>query len=294
MSDTNHQPTPDILDTAIGALRDAPVPAGPSADLATATVAAVHNRLAGAVPSELARQQRRRRIMRYIGYGTATAVVVAVATAAGILWFGGGSATAHFQKALDNAERAKSVKVTMTIENGGKVTHVGTLYRQGDMIRAETVQDAELPDKPVIVGDLKTRKTLTLLPQTKTAQRATVGEQELRFITGMLSNFTDLRAQLGGKDAKAVKEVGTETIGDRKTTAYELTAKGPLPGLWKVWVDPKTNFPVRARLAQEKGKNAFTLDFEDWNKDFDPKLFSLDPPEGYKLIDAPKAPEVGP
>ena len=73
MSEANSRPTPDILDEATGALRDAPVPAGPSADLAAATVAALNNRLAGAVPSEQFRRERRRRIMRYVGFTTAAA-----------------------------------------------------------------------------------------------------------------------------------------------------------------------------------------------------------------------------
>ena len=125
MSEVNDGPTPDALEDATGALRGAPVPAGPPTELSAATVAAIQNRLAGAPPaSELARR-RRRTIMRYIGFGTATAAAVAVATAAGILWFGG-SAAAHVQKAIDNAEKATSVKVTMTIENKGKVTSIRT------------------------------------------------------------------------------------------------------------------------------------------------------------------------
>ncbi len=224
--------------------------------------------------------------MRYIGFGTATAAAVAVATAAGILWFGG-SAAAHVQKAIDNAEKASSVKVTATIENKGKVTHVHTVYRQGDAVRMETVQDAELPDKPVVVADLKTRKALTLLPATKTATRSELGAQETQAVAGMLGDFAGLKAHLGGGDDKAVKALGEEKIGDRKTTAYEITANGPIPGVWKVWVDPKTDFPVRLRLAGE-AKQSLTFDFEDWNKKFDAKLFSQDVPEGYKLPEVKK------
>ena len=54
-------------------LRAAPVPAGPPAELAAATVAAVARRLPAAVPSQLAYQSRRRTIMRYIGYGSTAA-----------------------------------------------------------------------------------------------------------------------------------------------------------------------------------------------------------------------------
>lgn len=284
MSEVNDRPTPDALEDATGALRGAPVPAGPSTELSAATVAAIQTRLAGAPPaSELARR-RRRKIMRYIGFGTATAAAVAVATAAGILWFGG-SAAAHVQKAIDNAEKATSVKVTMTIENKGKV-EVRTLYRQGDAVRVETAADATLPDNPIMVVDLKTRKLLTLLPGTKGAARGELAAQEAQAVAGMLGDFAGLKTYLGGDD-KAVKALGEEKIGDRKTTAYEITAAGPIPGVWKVWVDPKTDLPVRLRLAGE-AKQSLTFDFEDWNKKFDAKLFSQDVPEGYTLPEVKK------
>ena len=277
MSEVNDRPTPDALEDATGALRGAPVPAGPSTELSAATVAAIQTRLA---------RRRRRTIMRYIGFGTATAAAVAVATAAGILWFGG-SAAAHVQKAIDNAEKATSVKVTMTIENKGKVTEVRTLYRQGDAVRVETVADATLPDNPIMVVDLKTRKLLTLLPGTKGAERGELAAQEAQAVAGMLGDFAGLKAHLGGGDDKAVKALGEEKIGDRKTTAYEITAAGPIPGVWKVWVDPKTDLPVRLRLAGA-AKQSLTFDFEDWNKKFDAKLFSQDVPEGYTLPEVKK------
>src|SRR5262249_41491813 len=125
--------TRDILDKAIGALRDVPVPDGPPAELVAATVGAINQRLARAAP---AGPSRRRRTRRYAGYPAAGAV--AVATLAGVLGFGGSSAAARVQKALDNAAKAKSVKVTVmliNVEIEGKMTHVQTMFRQGDMIR---------------------------------------------------------------------------------------------------------------------------------------------------------------
>ena len=134
MSEQNNRPTPDILDEATGALRDAPVPAGPPADLTAATVAAITNRLAGTVPSEPARRQKRRRIMRYWGLGTAAAVV-AIATAAGVLLLGGTSAAARVQKALDNAAKAKSVRLVNKLDRDGKLETVMTMYVQTERSR---------------------------------------------------------------------------------------------------------------------------------------------------------------
>lgn len=296
MSDLNYQPTPDILDHATEALRDAPVPAGLPADLTAATLAAVNNRLAGMVPVELARQQRRRRIMRYVGFGTATAAAVVLATAAALFWTGG-SAAAHIQKALDNAEKAKSVKVIVTTVNAeapGKMTHAATIFRQGDRVRSEAVwMPPDVPVKPITLADLKTRKMLNLTPEAKTAQRGTLSAQESQALTAMMGNFAAMKARLTGGDDKTVKALGEEEIDGRKTKVYEITAKVPLPGVWKVWVDPKTDLLVR--LADGRPGGGIILNFEDWNKEFDAKVFSLDVPEGYKLIDAPRksAPDGG-
>src|SRR5262245_44776710 len=91
MSERNSQPTLDVLDQATEELRDAPIPAGPPAVLTTAAVAAINHRLAGAVPGELASRQRGRRVVRYIGYGSAVAFagvfVLALAAGAGVMFF---------------------------------------------------------------------------------------------------------------------------------------------------------------------------------------------------------------
>jgi outer membrane lipoprotein-sorting protein len=278
--------TRNVLDDATAALRDVPVPGGPPAELLAATVRAIDHRPAGAAP---AGPPRRKRIMRYAGYATAA---VAVATLVGLLGFGGGSAAARVQKALDNAAKAKSVKVTamlINVETEGKMTHVQTMFRQGDVVRIETVwAPPEMPVKPVTVADLKTRKALILLPQAKTAQRGTLGAEESQGMAAMMGNFAEMKAQLTGGDDKAVKAVGEERIGGRWTKAYEITVKDSKvarPGVWTVWVDPETELPVRLADAHR----GLILDFEDWNKEFDPKLFSLDVPAGYKEVEQPGA-----
>jgi hypothetical protein len=199
-----------------------------------------------------------------------------------------------FTRVLDNAAKARSVKVTAMLINvdiQGKMTHVQTMFRQGDMLRIETACFLPgLPDKPVTVADLKTRKSLLLLPQLKTAQRGTLGVEESQGVAGLMDNFAAMKAQLTGGDDKAVKAVGEEQIGGRRTKAYEITvtdSKVAHPGVWTVWVDPETELPVRLADAQR----ALILNFEDWNKEFDPALFRLDVPAGYKLIEGPKEPE---
>lgn len=283
MSESNSRPPADPLAAAVSVIRDAPTPPGPPPELTAATLAAVGNRLAGLAPNP-GRTARRRKIMRYVGFGTATAAAVAVAVTAGMFWSGGASAATRVQKALDNAAKAKSVTITATVENGGKVTHVRRVYRQGDKIRSESVKDAEhADDPPVTLGDLNTREALLLHPKAKTAHRIALGGQEVKLLVGWLDGRLAGIKALADGDADAVKALGEEKIGDRTTTVYAVKAKAP-PGEWKVWVDPKTDHPVRLRLAGEGAKHTFTLDFADWNKEFDPKLFELEVPPGYREV----------
>lgn len=284
MSDLNGQPPPDPLERATAALRDAPVPPGPPDDLTAATVAAVHTRLAALGAARRQQRQRRRRIMRYAGFGTAAAAAVAVAVT---LW-PGGSAAADVDKALDKAEKATSVKVRMTQERDGKVENVRTVVRQGDAVRAEIDTGAKEPGKVVFVGDLGTREVLAYAPGAKVAERGKIGDQEYKMITGALGDFAGLKATLAA-DPKAVKAVGEEKLGDRETAVFEFAGEtlrlgngGLFTSTWRVWVDPKTGFPVRLRRADNQ-KGVMTIDYEEWNTKFDAKLFSLDVPDGYKL-----------
>ena len=487
MSDQNSKPTPDPLDQAAGALREAPIPAGPPPELTAATVAAIHNRLAGAVPVEQVRRERRRRIMRYASFTTAAAVILGTA---GVLWFGGSSAAA-FQKAiekarraesvgytqrlavegipeqveiarirgeefriedgdgtrarianlrtrkavfldadrrlaqfvdlpagreappglleslnklagqdgekvgdedvagtratkfklkreepkggaeewfvwidpktgwpvkmqstgkvaltqengqekivpytltldkfewnakfedkvfsldapagyksvkgiappviesgptvfvnvvlpaLENAEKAKSVKVVATTENNGKADLTRTVYRQGDSIRVNTAKGAERRDETVVIADLKTREALFLEPKTKTVRRTTLGNQEVKLVTGVMDGLSGIKEQVAGGDEKALKDLGEEKLGDRKTHAYEVRRADEV---WKVWIDPKSSLPVRIRVG-EQGKNTLTLDFSKWNEEFDNKLFELKVPEDYRMVEQPE------
>jgi hypothetical protein len=222
VSDANSRPAPDILDQATGALRGAPVPAGPPADLTAATVAAVNNRLTGVTPGEPTRQSRRRKIMRYIGYGTATAAAVGIATLAGVLWLGGGSAAAKLQKALDNAEKAGSVRIVFKSgPKGAEQTDV-TIYRQGDFARVED------RDGKFRIVDLKGRKRLELDPVAKTARLIDLTAEEADAAADVYAKYANPLKTVRGAAGAVVKELPDERAGDRVLKVYSVR-RGP-PG----------------------------------------------------------------
>lgn len=293
MSNLNHRP--DVLDDATGALRDTPIPDGPPAELLAAAVAAIDHRLAGAVP---AGPSRRKRIMRYVGYTTATATAVVIATLAGILWLGGNSAAARVQKALDNAAKAKSVRLVWTREFEGKTTLLMTVHIQDGRSRWE---GRNRDQDTTLLIDIPGRQGLNLNHIDKTAKReALTGDRLTDARTQHEVFFNPLGVLRDTKDM-TVKELDGEKIDGRPMKVFMLShpgndEQGAMTAV--LWIDQKTDLPARLKLLDDalatedpSGPKVDTvIAFEDWNKEFDAKLFRLDVPEGYKEVEGPKDP----
>ena len=301
MSDTNHRPTPDALERATHALRDAPVPPGPPADVRAATTAAVHNRLAGAVPAEVARQQRRRRIMRYVRFGSAATVAAGLLVAAGVLWLGSAPASAAFVKAIENVEKAKSMRAVIVTEAAPEMKFEMKMFVQGDAARSEMDMGKDMGSFVVIV-DAKKREMLQLFPRTKTAIRTDLAEVEKKTeaVAKDVGKLTGLLTDLKGAKVAALPD---ETVDGRKLKVFAVKGHRleELKGTADVtvWIDPKTELPHRYRMEMQIGdvKTTAVTTFLGFNEDLDPKLFDTTIPEGYKLQGtgpAPAAPKPAP
>lgn len=277
MSEANNRPTPDVLDEAARALRDVPTPPGPLPELTVATLAAVQQRLTGTVPaSEPARRQRRRKIMRYIGYGTATAAAVALATAAATFWFTGNQAVA-LDKVLDNVQKAESV----TFVEKQKLGDQGELELHYS-VRGPRVR-IEFANGTALVVDTKQRTGLMLFPKEKGYLH--IDKDKLHGPAGGKLPIDDLLALRDRKPTSVEKEKldGKEV--------QKLTIKGEPkadpPGDWVLWIDPKTELPVKMTYSgttSAGGKEVSVMKvYEkfDWNVKLDDKLFDMTVPEGY-------------
>ncbi len=279
----NSQPVPDRLDEATRALRDAPVPPGPPDDLAAATVAAVENRLAGAVPAERARRERRRRIMRYIGFGTATAATVGVATAAALLWFGDGRAVA-LERVAEKVKRAESVTYVETQTLGGQAPIEMRFAVRGPLVRIDA---GDAGRSTVLILDTKEKTGLMLAPPAKAYRK--IDKDGPGRIGGPAGGQSPVEALLALKDRKP--ESTAEEKLDGKAV-QRLTIKGDPkadpPGDWVIWVDPKTELPVKMTYEGKTfagGKEVpVTKVFEKfvWNAKLDDTLFEQKVPAGYK------------
>lgn len=151
---------------------------------------------------------------------------------------------------------------------------------------------------------------LTLYPAEK---RAVL--EPLRDSTGIEESFAERLAQWHKRSEFAFAR--TERLRDRKTHVYESLYFGKIR--YTIWVDAESGLPVRAAMTKKTARTVneiqpvygFRLqDFappgskgspiagweplgEDepqivdegfqWNRELDPKLFSADPPEGYRI-----------
>lgn len=196
------------------------------------------------------------------------------------------------RQAADNAAKATSARIVRKVERDGKTTVVADSYWQGDLSRFEMV------GKLVLVRDLKAKQTLGLDLPAKTAERRALTEEEVKMERKMQTVFNNPLAIIREKQY-AVRQLPDEKIGDRRMEVFEIA--GPPKGGWpggkavppgRLWIDADTKLPARL-LDAEMGPGV-TLEFSDWNATFDPKLFSLDPPEGYKAEPPKPAGPTGP
>ena len=262
----------DPLDRVVEALRTAPVPPGPSAEVMAATVAAVTDR------AKPLHAERRRRVMRIVGYGTAGTLAAGVLVAAGVLWVGAGSVTA-LEEALKKAERATSYRVVFTDRRGDATTEIATLHIQGTSFRLDKSNGA------VVLQEITPNgvTTLTLDPLNSTARLVKFPganpDAALAFVTDPLADFRNEKDWV-------VREADKEAIDGRAMRVYEITPVKPAPNRHpcKLWVDAASGLPVR--MSETKGEQVERVrTYHAWNEKFDPKMFEMIVPEGYTLIE---------
>jgi outer membrane lipoprotein-sorting protein len=280
VSELNSRPTPDTLEEATGALREAPIPAGPTPQLTAATVAAIHNRLSGTVPREQVQRERRRRIMRYAGFTTAAAVLLGTAA---FLWLGGNRAVA-LDKVLDKVKQAESVTYVETQTIGYQAEMHLVCAIRGPMIRVEAIAGGQT--RQILIADTKKKVGLMLIPAAKAYVK--IDKNSPSKIHGPVgkSPIDDLLAL---KDRKLESTVEEKLDGK---TVQKLTIKGDPkadpPGDWVIWVDPKTELPVKMTYSgttfagDKQLPIAKTYEKFEWNPKLDDALFDMTVPEGYK------------
>lgn len=283
MSD-NHRFDPDPLGHATAALRNTPVPPGPPEPLIAATLAAISVRTF---------PPRRRWLMRILGLGSlATAAAVLVALFASPAR----SPAEDVKKAVLNAEKAKTVRLLVEQDDGAGTKLTTRIYLSDGKRRTDT----EPVGLSVILNE-KTQKGVMLFAKQQAYRTIDLGTDDpLNRAAKKGYEANSVCAAFKNLPKNHTAAVTDEYLDGRKTKAYELTdlkfdeggdefkdGKADM----KLWVNPKTDFPVQARTVLKAGEKKVTsvYTYLGFDEDLDPKLFDTAIPDGYKKLDLPKA-----
>jgi outer membrane lipoprotein-sorting protein len=150
------------------------------------------------------------------------------------------------------------------------------------------IEDA---DGVVIIADFAADNLLFLNPKHKGAMLiegfsdSEVIEKPADFIGQMQDHLRRAADNADFADVKYTK-LGEKRFNDRPAIGYRI--HDPEVELYKnvdIWADAETSMPVRLEYSMEiaGAKTVHTLKAFKYNQKLDPKLFSLEPPAGYKL-----------
>jgi outer membrane lipoprotein-sorting protein len=292
MNNPNQQPPTDRLDQATTALRNSQTPSGPSQQLVEQTVSSLLN------PPEPIRPSFRRMIMFQLArHSKLAAATLLLGFGCGIFWLIDRGAAPAFAQVLENVKKATSVTYTLKRKEnppqGRDPAESETKWYFIDGFeRVETTDN-----KNRSITDYKQKQNLKLDFEKKTARLRQISDAQ-----AALSPMDDLR-KLAESQAELLE---TTELDGKKVRVYRLKqvvfprfAIGPGNKNDKnvdarVWVDAETNLPVRFSLDVDGRTQQVSVVFEKftWNEQLDPKLFNLDIPEGFKLIES-KPPGAG-
>ncbi|HEX2474240.1 MAG TPA: hypothetical protein VHK01_05820 [Lacipirellulaceae bacterium] len=284
MSEHSHDQSEDILERAIAAARELPLPAGPSADITAQTLAAVRA-AANRPPSTFYER------IYQMPWTSKMSAVFATAASLFVVYLGLSNFTGRALAFAEVAEVLKSVRSakwkTTTVTKGTKnedVTSTGIgMFLAPSHERMETTF---LGAKIIQIMDGEKDKVLTLVPATKTAMiielKNLPPDRENPF-GNSFKGLRDLVINVQSGKAEKAERLGAEMIHGRLAEGFRIQ-KGSYE--IRIWADTKSLLPVRFEQRTSDGPEGCTVmtDFQV-DVDFDDSLFSLDVPTGYTVQD---------
>ena len=275
----SHQPAPaeesDPLFRALTALRNAPVPDGPSPDTLGRALAAVES----AARKRETHLNHWRKIM-LAGLKIAAALLAAVS---GVYFVSNPfslGAPVTFAEVAAKLQKAQTLAYTMTNElpDQPKQPPVRLLFKEPGHMRCETLPAGGM----VVITDSRDGRFLTLNPATKSAVlldgklpgAPKPGSQDIAAST--VTNFRKLADKPG-------EPAGEKRIGDVQAKGFRVVIAPGYETL--VWVDPEKRLPIQLEVTTPFGEKQMHGTINDIQLDLvlDDSLFSMDPPAGYTL-----------
>jgi hypothetical protein len=298
MTDHNERPAPDLLDQAIKALREEPVPECPPAQVLASTVEALQT--VGS-PEILRLQQRRKVMIRIARYGSvalAAAILIAVGATFLLMHL---SAPLAFGDLVENVKQAKAVsfvsKMPTILQGKERGILQQKFFVQDQAFRMEIPSAQEganiPPDAPsvlmAVIADAKQKKALEIDFVRKAARFIQVDDKRWQEMARGLTNPIDKLRSLKNDDAEPL---GEEILDGRKTQIYRLKkadffmeVRFGKEDTAKLWADPKTGLPIRISVEgptpDGKDKNFIIFDQFTWNEPLPAEMFKMEIPAGF-------------
>ena len=284
MSDAQHPQSDDLVSQAVAALRQLPIPGGPSETVVLKTSAAL--RQPAAQPQSTLMQ--RIPIMPWT-----TKAIAMLAAAASVLVYLALSNSANNDRAF--ADVAKALEHIRTATYDGSTEMKGPMNGQATTITMKgfflapsrerlemstSFGSAKDKTSSVIILDHQAMKGLTLVPEQKLAM--TVDLAKIKKPVGPSNSF-DMARQLvqeGSSSQGKVESLGNKEIGGRMAIGFRV--RNNLADQ-TFWVDLQTARLVRVEFDYPDGSGYGVMNNFRYDMELDPSLFSLEPPAGYTV-----------
>ncbi|QVL30011.1 hypothetical protein KIH39_14170 [Telmatocola sphagniphila] len=272
----------DPLNAAMNALRETPIPVGPDEILIAATVAALNPRQNVLLPEELvSKQKRRKQIMRILKFGGFSVSTIAAVLVIFVMT-SGRSAADDLKKSIRKLDQAKSIRMIVELDDGTKNKMTSRSYMSEGKMRSE-VEPAGLV---VVINNKGDGKGIVLFKGMKTYRLLDPEKDEM--IKSVTKSVKGTLEQFKIPSDDKVQGLPDEYLDGRKTKVYEM--KGvDVPGMkitadLKIWIDPKTDMPIRSRVISKMGDKQYTATatYLGFDEELDPKLFDTTIPTDYK------------
>jgi hypothetical protein len=260
----------DLVQAAIRAVRERPVPAGPPPEVIDAIARLDQS---GPPPKSRAFWKTLRDMNWMARLAIAAAVVLAFTLPMTLLMRGDSPGGAAFGQVIQHFRSARSARLRLRIEQKGQPPMDSVLLILGEATRQEETNGR------VTITDTEAGKSLILNPAERKAVLTTLVKSQDPSAVEAGDPF-DLIEGLAALQGGAEVSLGTRTIAGRTAIGFQVTKAGMQ---WTIWADAESRLPLRTECHLPLFEaTAFMTDFE-FDVDLDPALFSLVPPEGYTL-----------
>ncbi|MGB7158555.1 MAG: hypothetical protein WBD40_10850 [Tepidisphaeraceae bacterium] len=270
----------DLIERSLAALHREHVPHGPGVEVTARTLSRLKRPASGAANCDSNERSTLFTRILTMTFAQRIAAVVLVTIGALVLWFMfalfGGFGTVSYAQVAQQIKDAQSMTMKMTLTSPQlkeRTMQTKLYFLQPGMLRHEGTNGATVTRR-----DGERIRVLTLMPATKSAQLIEAN------LTEASGKNPDVVAEFRALAEKKGEPLDERQIGDVKAKGFRVVSDGQMVSLW---AHPKTALPLLVEIdvpsIGEGGK--VVLSEIAFDVKLDEKLFRLDVPEGYKLME---------